>query len=432
MAKLRFFIKDDIMKKAVFLTLLFPFCLMAQSPKKLIVKLKPGAKLVQMKSMDAQVRHLDVQVGNFAVVEVASEKSLNTIELLKSMNEVEYVEEDKTWTFEPMSSMNGEVVQDARFAEQWGLKNTGKNSGGWLSRGKAGEDINAEKVWGLTRGSKQIKVAIIDTGIDYNHPDLKGNLDINLDELNGQSGVDDDGNGYVDDIYGYDFANNDGDPIDGYGHGTHCSGVIGALHDTQGTRGVMANVKMFGVKFLSDSGSGTTEGAIKAVDYAIKRGANVLSNSWGGGEFSQALMDAISAANEAGIVFVAAAGNSNADNDKGDTYPANYKLENVISVGAMDGAGKRASFSNYGKTTVHVFAPGKDIISTVKGGKYQKMSGTSMACPHVSGIVGLLLSEEPNLSPKEVRERIMSSAVRTSALDNYTASGRADAFSLLK
>lgn len=421
------------MKKAVLLSLLLPFSAPALAQSKYIVKLRPGAQLIQLKSADAQVRSMNVSVGNFAVVELNDKANVESIlSEIKSSDEVLYVEKEQTWNFKPMANLNGEVVQDAKFGEQWGLKNTGRNTGGWLSRGKAGEDINAEKVWGLTRGSKQVKIAVIDTGIDYNHPDLRANLDVNTEELNGQPGIDDDGNGYVDDIYGYDFANNDGDPLDGHGHGTHCAGVIGAVHDRDGIRGVMANVKMFGVKFLSDSGSGSTEGAIKSVDYAIKRGAQVMSNSWGGGGFSQALMDVIEAANQEGIVFVAAAGNSYANNDTSNTYPANYKVDNIISVGAMDGAGKKASFSNYGKTTVHVFAPGKDIVSTVKNGGYQKMSGTSMACPHVSGIVGLLLSEEAGLSPKEVRERIMSSAVRTPALDSYTASGRADAYMLLK
>ncbi|GAB4024385.1 MAG: hypothetical protein Fur0010_27680 [Bdellovibrio sp.] len=421
------------MKKAALLTLLLPFGLMAQTQSKFIVKLRPGAQLVQLKSVNADVRSMNVSLGNFAVVELHNEKQLDLLTSeLKSSSEVEYFEKEQTWTFKPMADMSGEVVQDAKFSDQWGLKNTGRNSGGLLSPGKAGEDINAEKVWGLSRGSKLVKIAVIDTGIDYNHPDLKANLDINEEELNGQPGIDDDGNGYVDDIYGYDFANNDGDPLDGHGHGTHCSGVIGAAHNRDGIRGVMANVKIFGVKFLSDSGSGSTEGAIKSIDYAIKRGANVMSNSWGGGGFSQALLDAIVEANDRGIVFVAAAGNSYANNDTSDTYPANYKVDNIISVGAMDGAGKKASFSNYGKKTVHVFAPGKNIISTVKNGGYQKMSGTSMACPHVSGIVGLLLSQEPNLSPKEVRDRVMSSAVRTSNLDKYTASGRADAYMLLK
>ena len=255
---------------------------------------------------------------------------------------------------------------------------------------------------------------------------------INEAELNGTEGVDDDGNGYVDDVYGYDFANNDADPMDGHGHGTHCAGVIGAEHNSTGIAGVMANVQILPVQFLSKSGGGTLEGALKAIDYATSRGVNVMSNSWGGGGRSQALFEAIVRAEKAGIVFVAAAGNERNDNDAKAVYPANYKVANVISVGAMDGKGKKASFSNYGKKTVHVFAPGVDIYSTVTKNRYQKMSGTSMACPHVSGVVGLVMSSEPNLDFTEIKNRLMNTSVESTELSQYTISGYVDAANALK
>lgn len=403
------------------------------APTKLIVKLKPGvsAKSVSFFSQKSvsQVRDLNVSFGSFysVVADGVSQKSLNA---LQNDPNVEYAEYSQTYTVTPI--VNKETIQDAQYSDQWGLKNTGKNSGGWFSRGKAGEDINAEGVWKLTRGRKEVKIAVIDTGVDYTHKDLAANMWVNEAEKNGQPGVDDDGNGYVDDIHGYDFANKDGDPTDGHGHGTHCAGNIGALHNRSGIRGVMNNVKIVAIKFLSDSGRGETEDAIASVDYAIKAGVNLMSNSWGGGEFSQALKDSIQAANDAGIVFVAAAGNSRADNDAKATYPANYEVDNVITVGAHEGAGKRSSFSNYGKKTVHVFAPGSNILSTVPGDRYSKMSGTSMACPLAAGAIGLLMSEYPNLTPLEVRERVVATAVRNGSLDKFTAGGRMDAKRLLE
>ena len=242
------------------------------------------------------------------------------------------------------------------------MKNDGKNGS------VAGEDINVLRAWSITKGSKDVKIAVIDTGVDYTHPDLKDQIDVNLAELNGKPGVDDDGNGFVDDIYGYDFANKDGDPQDGHGHGTHCAGVIGASHNNIGVAGIMANVKIVPIKFLTDDGSGETIDAIAAIDYGIKRGVNVMSNSWGGGDKEQSLEDAIKAAESAGITFVAAAGNESANNDSTASYPANYEVGNVISVGSYTSTGAKSSFSNYGLKSVHVTAPGSNILSTYKNG----------------------------------------------------------------
>lgn len=409
--------------------------LLAAPTQKLIVKLKPGVapksvSFFNQKSVK-DVKDLNVSFGQFYTVktEGLSNKAIQDLSLDPA---IEYVEESQTYTVTPIVDINKESINDARFSDQWGFKNTGRNSGGWLSRGKAGEDINAEGVWKLTRGNKEVKIAVIDTGVDYTHSDLAANMWVNEAEKNGVDGVDDDGNGYVDDVYGYDFANDDGDPMDGHGHGTHCAGNIGALHNRNGIRGVMNKVKLVSIKFLSDSGRGETEHAIKSVDYAIKVGVNLMSNSWGGGGFSQALKDSIQAAHDAGIVFVAAAGNSRADNDAKPTYPANYEVENVITVGAHDGAGKRSSFSNYGKKTVHIFAPGSNIMSTVPGNRYQKMSGTSMACPIAAGAIGLLMAENPNLTPGEIRDRVIATAVDNGQLGKFTPVGRMDAARLLK
>jgi subtilisin family serine protease len=194
----------------------------------------------------------------------------------------------------------------------------------------------------------------------------------------------------------------------------------------------MANVKIVGIKFLDDEGSGDEINAIKAIDYAIKRKVHVMSNSWGGEDRVQALEDAIVAANEAGIVFLAASGNDAADNDKVKSFPANYDSPNLISVGSFDAWGEISDFSNYGLNSVHVLAPGTDILSTYPGGKYKTMSGTSMATPHAAGIVGLLLSKEPKLTPAQVRERLVETALKSVSLSERTLSGgRMDAFRVL-
>jgi len=374
---------------------------------------------------------VDVSWGSYAVVEDLDKKGLS---LLQNDGAVEYVEPNLVFSLDPNEQLSGDDAnQDASFSQQWGLKNTGLNSGSLFSMGVKGEDINALEAWKTSRGDRQVTVAVIDTGIDYNHSDLKSNMSANEAELNGTAGVDDDGNGYVDDVWGYDFANKDGDPMDGHGHGTHCAGVIGALHNRAGVMGVMGQVKIVAIKFLSDKGSGTLADAILAIDYGIKRGVNVMSNSWGGGGFTQSLKEAIERANDAGIVFVAAAGNDRSNNDQNASYPASYDVANVISVGAMNGKGQRASFSNYGAKTVHVFAPGENILSTVAGNGYKKMSGTSMATPFVSGAVGLLLARSPNLAPSDVRTKVLATAKKNGKLGGQCVSeGRLDAAALIR
>lgn len=402
----------------------------AQNFNGYIVKLKNGAESLPMMKSLGDVKNVNTSFGNYAVIKGQNldNKSLG---FLKSDPSVEYVEKNWIVSLDTTVHAEQESAMDSGFSKQWGLKNTGRNSGGWFSSGKAGEDVNAVNAWDITKGSNDIVVAVIDTGVDHQHPDLIDNMWVNEAEKNGLEGVDDDGNGYVDDVYGYDFANKDGDPMDGHSHGTHCAGNIGASHNGTGVMGVMANVKMMGIKFLTDSGSGETIDAISSIEYAIKNGADIMSNSWGGGERSEALKEAIQAANDAGILFVAAAGNSRSDNDARPTYPANYKVENVITVGAMDGKGNRSSFSNYGKETVHVFAPGSNIYSTTKNGRYQKMSGTSMATPIVSGVLGLLLANEPGISVEDAKRRLIESTIKNSTLTKYSQGGRVDAHALL-
>lgn len=388
-----------------------------------IVKFADGSKAYQDKSFQdlGTVTEIPVSFGNF--VKLEGQVSNKSIEMLSNHPEVLYVEPNYIYTVNPIEGeeLSSEVknIADSEFSRQWGLKNTGRNSGEIFRRGKVGQDTNIMSAWDMTTGSSDIIVAVIDTGIDYNHPDLKDNMWVNPDPT-------------AEDVHGYNFAAKTPNPMDGNGHGTHCAGVIGATHNALGIRGVMANVKLMAVKFLSDSGRGETADAIASIDYAVENGAHVLSNSWGGGGRSEALKEAIVRANEAGVVFVAAAGNSRADNDTTNSFPANYKVDNVISVGAMDARGNKASFTNYGKESVHVFAPGVNIYSTVQNGGYKSLSGTSMAAPFVSGIVGLLISQESTLSTTEITQRVVGTSVNESSLIPYAQSGRIDAARFLR
>ncbi len=309
---------------------------------------------------------------------------------------------------------------DPHFADQWALNNDGTTGG------KKGAHIDALKAWSKTKGSEDIVIAVLDTGVDYTHPDLRNNMWIRPDNIPQYS---DEQLGTFNDRYGFDATSNISDPMDDNGHGTHCAGVIGAEADNQlGIAGINWKAKIMPLKFLGRGGFGTTKDAIEAINYAVDRkqkGVNVriISASWGSTLYSKALEDAIRAAGEQGILFVAAAGNSSTDNDKRKHYPSNYDLPNVISVAALDKGDLLASFSNYGAKTVHVAAPGKDIVSTWLREAYREASGTSMATPHVAGIAALILAAEPDLTVEELRERILSSGDPIDTLKGKIVSG---------
>ncbi len=343
--------------------------------------------------------------------------------LIKAEN-IEAIENSPMLEYaEPNAILTLQTVNDPRYGELWGLQNNSND----------GFDVNAEAAWEITTGSEDVIVGVIDTGVDYTHPDLVNNMWVNEAERDGQAGVDDDGNGYVDDVYGYDFANKDGDPMDDNRHGTHCAGTIAAEgNNSVGVVGVAHKAKIMAIKFLSGSGSGSLADAVSSIDYATINGAHLTSNSWGGGGFNQAMVDAIQRANDANILFVAAAGNSNQDNDARASYPATYDVPNVVSVAAMNISGMKASFSSYGRTTVDLAAPGRNILSTVPGGGYESLSGTSMATPHVSGAVVLLLAQELGLKAQEIRDRLVRTARPNANFRGLVASnGMLDAESLL-
>ena len=305
---------------------------------------------------------------------------------------------------------NSTIPNDPELANLWGLHNTGQNGG------SPDRDIDAPEAWDITTGSENVVVAVIDTGVDYSHPDLAANMWTNTAELNGTPGVDDDGNGFVDDIYGYDFANDDGDPMDDHYHGTHVAGTIAAVgNNGLGITGVAWTARIMALKFLAADGTGLTSDAVSCIEYATQMGAHLTNNSWGGGAYSQTLKDAIDAN---GRLFVAAAGNDDLNNDLNPHYPSSYESPNILAVLSTDSNDNRASTSCYGKTSVDVAAPGVGIYSTSPGNSYRYLSGTSMATPHVSGLAVLLLAQDASLSTNELKAKILLSGEHRISLEH--------------
>jgi thermitase len=336
------------------------------------------------------------------------------------------------------TAASGGTGADPDFAKQWGMN-----------------DIGLKKALSKHRGEGVI-VAVIDTGVDYTHEDLVDNMWHNKGEMGtdasgkdkSSNGVDDDGNGFVDDVIGWDFVSKDNKPFDlavdpiqilmgggNPGHGTHCAGNVAARGDNgKGVEGIAPNAQIMALRFLSEKGEGDTAGAIQAIDYAVKNGANVLSNSWGSegddpaeADKNQALKDAITRANDKGVIFIAAAGNGHSgvgydsDTDAKPGMPASYTMPNIVSVAAIGADNNLGAFSNWGARTVQLAAPGVAVYSTTVGGHYSDTvvdmygikatwDGTSMACPHVAGAAALYLSAHPGATPKMIKDALNAAA----------------------
>ena len=369
----------------------------------------------------------EIGIPGMQIVQVSESSLEAAMKAYQASPDVLYVEPDYIISLSPIdktgkqsenpgiSATSANYPNDPGFKNLWGLQNTGQAP----FYGTAGADIRAPEAWSVTTGSPGVIIAVVDTGVDYTHPDLSANIWKNPREsLNGR---DDDGNGYVDDIRGWNFVLKSNDPMDDNGHGTHCAGTIAAVGNNGiGIAGTAWNVKIMPLKFLNSQGSGYISDAISAILYANKMGASIISNSWSGTGYSQSLKDAIDASS---AVVICAAGNSGANSDNNPQYPAAFTSSNIISIAATDYHDRLASFSNYGVNSVDIAAPGVSIYSTSRAGTYQYMSGTSMAVPHVTGVAALIKSKYSSSSATQVKNILLSNTDPISALSGKIATG---------
>ncbi len=385
---------------------------LVRGTNQVLVKLRSGLQTHEVEALQASmgatvsktIAPLELQLWT-----LSSTSADDAVAQFANHSAIAYIEPNR-----PLS-LAATIPRDPKFNQLWGLHNTGQ------SGGKVDADIDALEAWGIQTGN-QVVIGVIDTGVDYTHPDLQANMWTNPGEIPGNN-IDDDGNGYVDDYYGYDFINNDSDPFDDHGHGTHVAGTIAASGNNNiGITGVAWSAKIMALKFLGPNG-GTVSDAIEAINYASMMGAKITNNSWGGVGYSQAMYDAIAAAGAKGGLFIAAAGNSTQNTDITPHYPASYTLDNIISVAATDRNDNLSSFSNYGAKTVDLAAPGSSIYSTIPGGRYTTYSGTSMAAPHVSGVAALVWAENPSMTAQEVKARILNTVDPLASLKGKTVTG---------
>jgi len=385
-------------------------------PGEMIVKFKKGitssrrAELQKTANMQV-IRYYKIIDSYLVKVNTGNTVTSSIQTLSQYSSEVEYAEPNairKLCT----------TPNDPYFNYQWALKNTGQFGG------TTGADIDATDAWNYGTGSPNIVVGLLDTGVDYTHPDLIDNVYHNPNEI-ANNGVDDDGNGYIDDTIGWNFVSNTNDPMDDNGHGSHCMGIMAAEgNNGVGVVGVNWHVKVLPIKIFDANGNTTEDAILQGIQYAVTMGVNLTSNSWGGDtEFWYSEYAVISAANAANQMFIAAAGNESNNTDVIPNYPSGYALPNVISVAATDYNDQLATFSNYGPQSVHLAAPGLQIYSTVSGGGYDYKSGTSMATPYVAGAVALLLSRNPNLKVSEIRQLLFNSVDTVAGLSGKCLTG---------
>lgn len=394
----------------------------------LIIKVKNVAQEIQGLRQELVKAHgpFAVHLGKLTITAINSElialqipKGSPAIVVIKqkvAAKEILYAEPDyNTFMVEPGAL---DIFSDPDLTKQWAQKK-----------------IDTFDAWKTTRGDRALIVAVIDTGVDYTHKDLQHNIWRNQREI--INGKDDDNNGYIDDVYGYDFSNNDNNPMSddtGSFHGTHVAGTIAATLDNKiGGAGIAPNVKIMALKYLNQNGTGRTSDAIRAIDYAIQNGAKIINNSWGSLNRSQALQDSIEKARQSDVLFVAAAGNGDISGhginlDKKPFYPASFSNDNVVSVAATDKNDNLTKWSNYGRALVDVAAPGANILSTRNGNTYAVLSGTSMATPAVAGVLSLIWSANPHLKYFETKKILLDTVDKIETLKTKIASaGRVNA-----
>ena len=407
---------------------------MEKQPEKETVE---GELLVEFKSSNTQKQEAAVDKHDMEIEEKANlhvalvtydadkQKLASAVKQLEKEPAVAHVQPNYHYTVDAYPN-------DPYYGSLWGLSNTGQRIAGKI--GQAGMDINLSGAWALLQGRsmQETVVAVLDTGIDIGHPDLAGGIWSNSKELNGRAGIDDDGNGYTDDVNGWDFYHNNSrvyNAIDKDDHGTHVAGTIAAsINNSVGITGIAPNVKILPVKFIGPDG-GSTFAAIQAIQYAEKMGAKIVNCSWSGETATSdpALERTIQSSK---MLFVAAAGNEGKNNDMSPSYPASYTSPNILSVAAIDNQGRLASFSNYGRNSVDVAAPGESILSTVPRGfnssydDYAFYNGTSMATPHVSGIAALMMGAYPQGSKEDIIQAIKMTGKPLTAGGNKIATGK--------
>jgi len=408
------------------------------SPDRVLVKLKEGASLPKDESIK-NIKHL---FENWYVIYTDVDKFIKNQKLISP---IEIIEKDyfrkinklPTPEAAPKGADFDQINQNSPFNDptvnkQWALKSSVENGVSVLD---AYQEEN-------NRNKEDIIVAVVDTGVDYDHEDLKKNMWINDKEVAG-NGVDDDGNGYVDDIHGINTlirdreGNATGDSQDGHGHGTHVAGIIGAVQNNRkGIAGIAQRVKIMAVRTVPNSGDEKDVDVVESFIYAAKNGAKIINCSFGKAhnEGGQAVNEAIEhIGNTYGTLVIAASGNDSADIDSKITYPASFPAKHLLVVGSSEQGGKLSYFSNYGKRNVDVVAPGSSIYSTYINGRYTYLSGTSMATPVAAGIAAEILSQATHLTPTELKKTMMDTVTKKSFMSSkiYTG-GRLDLLRALK
>jgi subtilisin family serine protease len=366
---------------------------------------------------------------------------------LRSPDEINYVIQqlrldprvqfaEPNYAVQMVGSENGALPNDANFESQWNLQNRAQPDAD-KNAGVTGADIHVVPVWnaGVT-GNKNVLVATIDSGLDWNHPELAPNLYENPGEAGAKSanGLDDDGNGFIDDVHGFNTLDHNNQTVDDNGHGSHVAGIIGAAgNNAQGVTGINWQVSMLPVKALNAMGAGTLQSVVEGLNYAIKMKAQIINNSWVMSQKSDILEEVMRETEKQGILMVSAAGNSFVNLDGFNLYPASFQFSNTVSVAATNNRDRTWLLSDTGPKTVDVAAPGENILSTFKRGQYKVSSGTSMASPQVAGIAALLKSAHPEWDYKELKKRIIESCVPLVDLRHKVkCQGRVDAWNALQ